>query len=62
MSELTTEQEFNIYAFAAKIKPLSKEESQAFLVDLYRQMVVKETTYKRMLLESAGIVTPLIER
>ncbi|WP_404788643.1 NblA/ycf18 family protein [Altericista sp. CCNU0014] len=53
--ELSLEQQFNIRAFAEQVKDLSREQAQDFLVDLYQQMVVKETMYKGFLMEQLGI-------
>jgi Phycobilisome degradation protein nblA len=53
--DLTTEQEFNIAAFSQQVKSLSKEDAQAYLVDLYRQMVIKETIYKGFLFQQLGV-------
>lgn len=53
--QLTMEQEFNIRAFSEQVKSLSKEQAQDFLVDFYRQMMVKETYYKGFLMQQLGI-------
>lgn len=53
--KLTIEQEFNIRAFSEQVKSLTKEQSQEFLVELYRQMMVKETYYKSFLMQQLGV-------
>lgn len=53
--ELSLEQQFNVRAFSEQVKGLSKEQAQEFLVDLYQQMVVKETMYRGFLVQQLGI-------
>ncbi|MGB8702111.1 MAG: NblA/ycf18 family protein [Thermosynechococcaceae cyanobacterium] len=53
--DLSLEQQFNLRAFAEQVKSLSHEQAQEFLVDLYRQMVVKETMYKGFLKQQIGL-------
>ena len=52
--ELSLEQQFSLRAFSEKVKDLTQEQAQAFLVDLYRQMIVKETMYQKFLKQSLG--------
>jgi hypothetical protein len=53
--ELSLEQQFNVCAFSEQVKGLSHEQAQEFLVDLYRQMIVKETLYKGFLKQQLGL-------
>ncbi|HEY9824360.1 MAG TPA: NblA/ycf18 family protein [Stenomitos sp.] len=53
--ELSLEQQFNVRAFAEQVKDLTQEQAQSFLVDMYRQMVVKEALYKSLLKQQMGI-------
>lgn len=53
--ELSLEQQFNVCAFSEQVKGLSREQAQDFLVDLYRQMMIKETMYKGFLIQQLGI-------
>lgn len=55
---LTLEQEFNIRSFAEQSKKLSLEEAQGYLIELYRQLIIKETMYKQFFLDGWGILTP----
>jgi acyl-CoA-binding protein len=55
--ELSLEQQFNVRAFSEQVKGLSKEQAQEFLVDLYRQMMIKETMYKGFLMQQLGVST-----
>jgi hypothetical protein len=52
--ELSLEQQFNIRAFSEQVKSLDREQAQEFLVDLYRQMVVKERMYQSFLKQQLG--------
>jgi UDP-galactopyranose mutase len=52
---LTLEQEFGIRSFADQVQNLSQEQAQQYLIDLYRQMIVKETFYKEFLAKQWGI-------
>jgi hypothetical protein len=54
--KLSLEQEFEIARFGTYVKNLSQKEAQDSLVDLYRQMIVKETFYKEMLLTFSGFL------
>jgi hypothetical protein len=56
--QLSMEQEFSIRSFADQVKHLSREEAQDFLVNLYRQMMMKETMYKHFLAQEWGIASP----
>ncbi|HEY9826704.1 MAG TPA: NblA/ycf18 family protein [Stenomitos sp.] len=53
--QLSMEQEFSIRSFADQVQHLSREEAQDFLVNLYRQMVMKETMYKHFLAQEWGL-------
>lgn len=53
--ELSLEQQFSVRAFAEQVKDLSREQAQDFLVDLYRQMMVKEKMYQGFLKQQLGL-------
>lgn len=53
--ELTLEQQFNIRSFETQVQHMSLDQAQEFLVQLYRQMVVKEATYQNLLKHQWGI-------
>lgn len=52
--ELTLEQEFEIRSFAEQAKFLSLEEARELMVDLYRQMLMREALYKHFLAQDWG--------
>jgi hypothetical protein len=53
--ELSLEQEFNIRSFELQARQMSHEQAQEFLVELYHQMVLREATYKQLLLNQWGL-------
>lgn len=53
--ELSLEQQFNIRSFETQVEHMSLEQAQDFLVKLYRQMVMREATYKELLKHHWGI-------
>jgi hypothetical protein len=52
--ELSIEQQFSLRAFSEQVKDLSQEQAQSFLVDMYRQMIVKEKMYQNFLRQGLG--------
>lgn len=56
--DLSLEQQFNIRSFEHQVKSMSHEQSQEFLVNLYRQMVLQENSYKNLLKHQWGIDEP----
>ncbi|MCM1981474.1 NblA/ycf18 family protein [Lyngbya confervoides] len=53
--QLSLEQEFNLRSFSEKVKGLSHEEAQEFLVSLYELMIRKESMYKHFLKQEWGL-------
>ncbi|MEH2092489.1 NblA/ycf18 family protein [Nostoc sp.] len=47
--ELSLEQEFSLRTFADQVKQMSREQAQEFLLMLYKQMMIRETTYQELL-------------
>lgn len=54
-SKLSLEQEFNLRSFEDQVQYMSREQAQEFLVNLYRQMIMKETMYKQFLKHEWGL-------
>ncbi len=46
---LSLEQEFSLRTFADQVQQMSHEQAIEFLLMLYKQMMIKETTYQEML-------------
>lgn len=53
--ELSLEQQFNIRFFETQVQQMSREQAQNFLVDLYKQMMMRETMYKHFLKHQWGL-------
>lgn len=53
--QLSLEQEFNIKSFETQVQQMSQEQAQDFLVKLYKQMVMREETYKQLLKHHWGL-------
>lgn len=53
--ELSLEQKFELRAFEARTKTLTKEEAQQHLIDLYELMIKKETMYRHFLKKEWGL-------
>ncbi|HIK07863.1 MAG TPA: NblA/ycf18 family protein [Trichormus sp. M33_DOE_039] len=47
--ELNLEQKFNLKLYEEQVKELSKEESQKFLLEVLRQLMVKDNMIKHLL-------------
>jgi Phycobilisome degradation protein nblA len=56
--DLSLEQQFNIRSFEHQVKDMSHEQTQEFLVNLYRQMMLQENSYKNLLKHQWGMDTP----
>jgi hypothetical protein len=56
--DLSLEQQFNIRSFEHQIKDMSHEQTQEFLVNLYRQMMIQENSYKNLIKHQWGMDTP----
>ncbi|WP_071190530.1 NblA/ycf18 family protein [Trichormus sp. NMC-1] len=47
--KLSLEQEFSLRIFADQVHQMSREQAQAFLLKLYEQMMIQETSYQQLL-------------
>jgi Phycobilisome degradation protein nblA len=56
--DLSLEQQFNIRSFEHQVNSMSHEQAQEFLVNLYRQMVLQENSYKNLLKHQWGMDAP----
>jgi hypothetical protein len=56
--DLSLEQQFSIRSFEHQVKDMSHTQAQEFLVDLYKQMVLRENSYKNLLKHQWGIDEP----
>jgi hypothetical protein len=53
--ELPLEKQFSIRSFEATVQKMSLEKAQEFLVELYEQMLIKETLYQQFLKQQWGL-------
>ena len=53
--ELSLEQLFSIRSFETQVQQMSREQAQNFLIDLYKQMMMRETMYKHFLKHQWGL-------
>jgi Phycobilisome degradation protein nblA len=56
--DLSLEQQFSIRSFEHQVKDMSHEQTQEFLVNLYRQMMLQENSYKNLIKHQWGMDTP----
>ncbi|MGK7927714.1 MAG: NblA/ycf18 family protein [Spirulina sp.] len=54
-NQLSLEQEFNLKKFSDRVQNLSREQAQELLVELSRQMMIKENLYKQLLKPYLGL-------
>ncbi|MCS6959425.1 MAG: NblA/ycf18 family protein [Pseudanabaenaceae cyanobacterium SKYGB_i_bin29] len=47
--ELTLEQEFNLKVYEEQVKKLTLEQSQEFVLELLRQLMIKDNVIKHLL-------------
>lgn len=57
-AELSLEQQFSLRSFASQVEQMDEEQTKTNLVNLYRQMLVRETMYQTMLRKQWGIEPP----
>jgi Phycobilisome degradation protein nblA len=56
--DLSLEQQFNIRSFEHQVKDMTHQQAQEFLVNLYKQMMMQENSYKNLLKHQWGIEEP----
>ena len=54
-ANLTIEQKFHLRQFSDRTKALSHEQAQELIVELQRQMMVKDNLFKQMIKQEWGI-------
>lgn len=58
MQELSLEQEFNLRSFEIQVQSMSLGQAQDFLVEMYRQMMIQENSYKNLIVNQWGLMDP----
>jgi hypothetical protein len=56
--DLSLEQQFSIRSFEHLVQDMSREQAQEFLVNLYKQMMMQENSYKNLLKHQWGMDAP----
>jgi Phycobilisome degradation protein nblA len=56
--DLSLEQQFSIRSFEHLVRDMTHEQAQEFLVNLYKQMMMQENSYKNLLKHQWGIEEP----
>jgi hypothetical protein len=56
--DLSLEQQFNIRSFEHQVRDMSHEQAQEFLVNMYRQMILQENSYRTLLKQQWGMDEP----
>ncbi len=56
--DLSLEQQFNLRSFEHQVQDMSREQAQEFLVNLYRQMILQENSYRTLLKHQWGMEEP----
>jgi hypothetical protein len=54
-NELSLEQQFNLRSFKSQVSNMTLDQAQGFLVELYEQMMVRDTLYKKVIKHQWGI-------
>lgn len=48
-ASLSLEQQFKLQVLSDQVKTLTKEQAQEFLIDVFRQMMIKDNLMKQLL-------------
>lgn len=54
-ASLTIEQQFSICSFASQVQEMNREKAQQKLVELFKEMMIMENSYKQLLKQNWGI-------
>lgn len=49
IEQLTVEQQFKLKVLSEEVRTLSKEKAQEYLLEMFRQMMVKDNLFKQLL-------------
>jgi len=61
-TKLSLEQEFQLKKFAAQVQHLSHEQAQELLIELHRQMMIKEKMYQHFLLHEWNLDSGIVSK
>ena len=54
-TKLSLEQQFSIRSFRIQVQEMSREQAQNLLIELYKQMIVRENMYNALLKHQWGL-------
>lgn len=54
-ANLSLEQEFDLKVFTDRVQSLTSEQAKQFLVELHRQMMIRDNLYRELLKQFMGI-------
>jgi hypothetical protein len=54
-TKLSLEQQFSIRSFRIRVQEMSREQAQNLLIELYKQMIVRENMYNALLKHQWGL-------
>ena len=61
-TQLSLEQEFKLKRFADQVKLMSREQAQELLIELHRQMMIKEKMYQHFLLHEWNLDSGIVSK
>ena len=61
-TKLSLEQEFQLKKFAAQVQHLSRKDAQELLIELHRQMMIKEKMYQHFLLHEWNLDSGIVSK
>ena len=61
-AKLSLEQEFQLKKFAAQVQHLSRQQAQELLIELHRQMMIKEKMYQHFLLHEWNLDSGIVSK
>ena len=61
-TKLSLEQEFQLKKLAAQVQHLSRKHAQELLIELHRQMMIKEKMYQHFLLHEWNLDSGIVSK
>lgn len=56
--KLSLEQQFRLHSFETQVQQMNRAQAQDFLIELFRQMIVKERLYKELIKNEWNLGSP----
>ncbi|MGF1541519.1 MAG: NblA/ycf18 family protein [Pleurocapsa sp.] len=61
-TKLSLEEEFQLKRFSDQVQLMSREQAQEFLIELHRQMMIKEKMYQHFLLHEWNLDSGIVSK